>query len=299
MNTEGTIFRSGFIAIVGRPNVGKSTLLNRLLDQKIAITSPRPQTTRNRIMGIMNVPDAQLVFLDTPGVHASNKKFNERMVRTALGAIGEVNAVLWLTDVTAPVYEDDDVILEALNQNRPATILVLNKIDAIPKEKLLPQMDHYRNMYDFTGLIPISALQGLGVDILVKELITLLPEGPQYFPPEMITDLSERFLVAELVREKVIRLTQQEIPYSVAVTVDSFEEKPDKRLAVISASILVERESQKGIIIGKSGAMLKEIGRLARQEIELLLGVRVFLELFVKVSRNWRQDDNKLRDLGY
>ena len=299
MTAETPPFRSGFVAIIGRPNVGKSTLLNRMLNQKIAITSPRPQTTRNRLTGILNLPDAQLVFLDTPGVHASNRTFNERMVRAALSTVGEVNAVLWMIDAAEPVEEDDPLILQSLRQVRPPVILVVNKIDAVDKAGILPLIDRYRVLYDFTAVVPVSALKGLGLDVLLRELVGLLPEGPRYFPPDMVTDLPERFLVAELVREKVMRLTQQEVPYAVAVVVESFEEKPEKNLVVIHAAIQVERQSQKGIIIGKGGSLLKTVGRQARQDIEVLLGARVFLELYVRVAKNWRQDDRKLREFGY
>lgn len=299
MNSEQSIFRSGFVAIIGLPNVGKSTLLNRLLEQKIAITSPRPQTTRNRILGIKNLDNAQLIFIDTPGIHSSAEDFNRRIVQTALAAINEVNAVLWLVDGSQPATSDRKLILDTLDSSNRPVILAFNKIDLIEKSKLLPLIDEYRSIHQFEAVIPISALYGDGLDILLNELVALLPEGPQYYPSDMITDLPERFLVSELVREKVMRLCYEEVPYGVAVTVDSFQEKPEKNVVVVHATIQVERQSQKGILIGKGGSMLKRIGEQARKDIEGLLGTKVFLQLFVRVARNWRKDEELLRRFGY
>ena len=289
-------FRCG---LIGLPNVGKSTLLNRLLEQKIAITSPRPQTTRNRILGIKNLDNAQLIFIDTPGIHSSAEDFNRRLVQTALAAINEVNAVLWLVDGSQPATSDRKLILDTLDSSNRPVILAFNKIDLIEKSKLLPLIDEYRSIHQFEAVIPISALYGDGLDILLNELVALLPEGPQYYPSDMITDLPERFLVSELVREKVMRLCYEEVPYGVAVTVDSFQEKPEKNVVVVHATIQVERQSQKGILIGKGGSMLKRIGEQARKDIEGLLGTKVFLQLFVRVARNWRKDEELLRRFGY
>ncbi len=299
MSTEPTAFKSGFIALAGMPNVGKSTFLNHVLEQKIAITSARPQTTRNRILGIHNTADAQLIFIDTPGVHRSEQAFNQRMVKTALAAMDESNVVLWVVDATKPYGQDEDLILDALKRANTPTVLALNKIDLVNKGDLLQMIEHYRSLFEFAAIVPISALRNEGLRIVIDELIPLLPEGPQYFPADMITDLPERFLVAELVREKVMRLCRAEVPYAVAVTVESFEEKPEKNLVVIHAALLVERQSQKGILVGKQGSMLKQIGQQAREDIERLLGVKVYLSLFVRVSENWRRDESKLRQLGY
>jgi len=297
--TDSAPFKSGFIALVGLPNVGKSTFLNHVLEQKIAITSSRPQTTRNRILGILNASDAQLIFMDTPGIHRSDQVFNQRMVKTALAALQESNVILWMVDAAQPYGEDEDLILEAMKSAGAPAVLALNKIDLAKKSDLLVMIDRYRNMFDFAAIVPVSALRNEGLDLVIKELKPLLPEGPQYFPPDMITDLPERFLVAELVREKVMRLCRAEVPYAVAVTVESFEEKPEKNLVVIHAVVEVERQSQKGILVGKEGSMLKNIGQQARKDIEGLLGVKVFLSLFVRVSRNWRRDERKLQQLGY
>lgn len=299
LNSPAKPFRSGFIAIIGLPNVGKSTLLNCLLNQKIAIVSPKPQTTRNRILGIKNVPGAQLIFIDTPGIHQTSDTFNARLVKTALAALDDANVILWLLDVTKQNQEEENLILKAVKNVSSPLILVLNKIDLIRKEELLPLIERYRHMHSFSAIIPVSALIGEGLEELVKEVISLLPEGPEYYPQDMVTDLPERFLAAELIREKVMLYCSQEIPYAVTVTVDSFEEKPEKNLVVIRAMIHVERPSQRGILIGKQGSMLKRIGERARKDIEGLLGLRVFLELHIHVAKNWRHDKSQLRRLGY
>jgi GTP-binding protein Era len=292
-------FKSGFISLIGRPNVGKSTLLNCLLGEKIAIISPKPQTTRNRILGIKNLPSAQMIFLDTPGIHRSKALLNQSMVRTALATLQEVDAVCFLIEADFPDHEENDWILENLQKVQKPVFLIINKIDRIPKEKLLPIMERYSRRHPFQHLIPISALLGEGVDILVNELLKILPQVPQLFPEDMVTDLPERFLAAEMIREKVFLLTREEIPYATAVVIEDFKEREEKNLVVIRATIQVERDSQKGILIGGKGRMLKEIGRLAREEIEALLGVRVFLELWVKVEKDWRQDRRALHRLGF
>jgi GTP-binding protein Era len=294
-----TDFKSGFVSLIGRPNAGKSTLLNLLLGEKIAIISPKPQTTRNRILGIKNLPTGQIVFLDTPGIHYSQTRLNQAMVKVALATLQEVDVVCFLIEADRPDNEENDLVLEDLKRVSKPVILVINKIDLVSKSRLLPIMERYSQLRAFEQIIPISALLGDGVDVLVAELFKILPQGPKFFPEDMITDLSERFLVAEFIREKVIQLTREEIPYSTAVEVEEFIEREEKNLIVIKATIQVERESQKGILIGEKGRMLKEIGRLAREEIEAFLGVRVFLELWVKVEKNWREDPQALRRLGY
>jgi len=291
-------FKSGFVAIIGRPNAGKSTLLNTLLGEKVAIISNKPQTTRNRILGIKNQPAGQIIFLDTPGIHQARSKLNQAMVKVALATYNEVDVICFLIEADRPDQEENDYILETLNQVKNPVLLVINKIDLVPKGDLLPIIDNYSRLRPFEQIIPLSALLGDGVDVLLAELIQILPEGPKLFPEDMITDLPERFLAAELIREKVFLLTREEIPYSTAVVVEEFKEKAEKNLIVIKAAIQVERESQKGILIGGKGRMLKEIGRLARKEIEALLGAKVFLELWVKVEKNWREDPRALRRLG-
>jgi len=292
-------FRSGFVSLIGRPNVGKSTLLNLLLGQKIAIISPKPQTTRNRILGIKNLPAGQIIFLDTPGIHRSGNLLNQSMVRTALATLQEVDVVCLLIEAHSPGHEENDWILENLQKVRKPVFLAINKIDLIPKENLLPIIERFSQKRAFEQILPISAVLGDGVDILLRELLKVLPEGPRLFPEDMVTDLPERFLAAELIREKVFHLTREEIPYATAVAIEEFKEREEKNLVVIRATIQVERETQKGILIGEKGRRLKEIGRLAREEMEALLGVRVFLELWVKVEKNWRDDPRALRRLGF
>lgn len=295
---EKSIFKSGFVSIIGRPNVGKSTLLNLILGEKLAIISPKPQTTRNRILGIKNLPAGQIVFLDTPGIHQSPLKLNQAMVKTALATYNEVDVICFLIEAHRPDHEENEFVLKTLEKVSKPVFLVINKIDLVRKEDLLPIIEKYSSRRPFAQIIPISALLGDGVDILVNELWQILPAGPKYFPDDMVTDLPERFLVAELIREKVFQLTREEIPYATAVVVEEFKEREDKNLIVIKATIQVERESQKGIIIGEKGRMLKEIGQRARAEIEALLGAKVFLELWVKVEKNWREDPRALRRLG-
>lgn len=291
-------FRSGFVSLIGRPNAGKSTLLNAILGEKIAIISDKPQTTRNRILGIKNLPQGQIVFLDTPGIHHSRSRLNQSMVKTALATYNEVDVIAFLIEANDPENDENDLILKTLEKTEKPIFLLINKIDLVEKEKILPIIDRFSKLRPYAQIIPVSALQGDGLGLLLDELLKVLPEGPQLFPEEMITDLPERFLAGEMIREKVFRLTRQEIPYSSAVVVDEFKEKEDKNLVVIKATIQVERESQKGIIIGEKGRMLKEIGSLARQEIESLLGTKVFLELWVKVEKDWREDPRALRRLG-
>lgn len=291
-------FHSGFAAIVGRPNVGKSTLLNRILGEKLVITSDKPQTTRNRIQGIHNVKNGQIVFVDTPGVHRAKSRLNRSLVDAAMEAVSGVDLILYLVDATANVSLEREMMEEILPRCSSPVFLVLNKIDLVAKETLLQKMAAYSDIHSFAELIPLSAQSGDGVEMLAELVCKALPEGPPYFPDDILTDLPERFVVAEMIREKIFRLTHDEVPYSVAVQVESFKERENGVIA-IAASVIVERDSQKGIIIGRRGEMLKKIGVAARTEIEQFLATRVFLELFVKVSRDWSDNPQKLKEFGY
>ena len=290
-------FRSGVAALAGAPNVGKSTLLNRMIGQKISITSAKPQTTRNRIVGVVHGDDFQVVFLDTPGVHRSDKVFNRRIVEVALAAIDEVDLVLAVVDASSPDAQSEEMIVDKLRQRQTPAVLALNKIDRIEKPRLLQQIDRWAKTYPFAEIVPISALNGTQVPELLGAMRKLLPEGPPFFPEDALTDMPERFIAAELVREKIFAHTGREVPYGTAVTIDLFSEEAD--LIQIHAVIHVERESQKGIVIGKGGEMLKTIGTEARLDLENLLGTKVFLKLFVRVERNWSRDPRGLRKLGY
>ncbi len=292
------LYRSGFVTIIGRPNVGKSTLLNRILGEKIVITSDKPQTTRNRIQGIHTLPDAQIVFIDTPGIHQARSRFNRAMMDAALSSVKGVDAVLLLVDAVTCGLKKDDLLLDVIRGAGAPVILVVNKIDLVEKEKLLELISFHASLFPFKEIVPVSAATGDGVELLVRLVSDLLPEGVPFYPDDILTDVPERFVVAEMVREKVFRFTRDEIPYSTAVTVDSFTERPDG-LVSISATIIVERDSQKGIIIGRKGEMLKKIGMRARSDIERLLDTRVFLELFVRVDRDWRESRRALKELGY
>lgn len=293
-------FKSGYVAIVGAPNVGKSTLLNQLLGQKISITAPKPQTTRNSIMGILTGTDYQMVLVDTPGIHRAQDEFNRALVDTALSTLNDADAVVFMIEPEGAGREVNEYIVENLKQVSTPTILVINKVDAL-KEKgiLLPLIDAYRERLDFGSIIPISALTGDGVPRLLEVVLALLPEGPQYYPEEYVTDQPERFFVAELVREKIFHLAHQEVPYAVAVIVEKFTEIPERNRIEIDAVINVERDSQKAILIGKGGQMLKEIGKQARKEIEAFLGCHIYLGLFVRVQKNWRKDPHALQEFGY
>ena len=292
-------FKSGFVTIVGAPNVGKSTLLNRLLGQKISITSKKPQTTRNRILGVVHSPCTQLVFIDTPGIHKADNVFNTRIVEVALGALGDADLILFMIDVTHPDPPSDAILINALKEKSRPVILALNKIDGVDKAKVLKAIEQWAAVYEFRQVVPISAKQGTQIDTLLDVMETALPHGPAYFPEDAITDVPERFLAAEMIREKVFRMTGQEIPYSIAVTVEEFSEDEKRGLVKIHASIHAERDSQKGIIIGKGGRKLKQIGEVARKDIEKMLGARVFLKLFVRVQKNWSKDTRALRRFGY
>jgi GTP-binding protein Era len=292
-------FKSGFISILGRPNVGKSTLFNHILGEKIAIVTEKPQTTRNRILGIKNVEGGQFIFLDTPGIHQGRSELNQRMVQTAIASGRDADVLLFMIEATSPLVERDREMIESFKGSHGLPFLVINKIDLVRKERLLPTIDQYQRLRPFQEIIPISAITGEGVDILLDEILNVLPESPPYFPEDIMTDQTERFLVSEIIREKVIQQSYQEIPYSTAVTIDEFKEHSERNLVVIKGTIYVERDSQKKILIGKGGQKLKQIGEAARKEVEPLLGTRVFLELWVKVERNWTQDPRALNRLGY
>ena len=292
------VFKSGFIAILGRPNVGKSTFFNAIIGDKISIVANKPQTTRNRITGIKNFPDAQLIFLDTPGMHNPKTPLNRAMVQAARDTIGDADALLVMVEADAKIGPHDLFLIEALAGARAPVFLAINKIDRVEKPSLLPLIDQYSKLYNFAGIFPISALKGVGHDELLSCLKEALPEGPQLFPDDIATDATERFIAGEFIREQIMLLTQQEIPYASAVTIDAFKEDEEKNLIRISATISVEKESQKAIMIGKKGAMLKRIGTQARLSMEKLFGAKVFLELFVRVKKDWTSSDRMLREFG-
>lgn len=291
-------FYSGFVAIVGRPNVGKSTLINEMIGQKIAIMSDKPQTTRNKIHGVYTKENRQIVFLDTPGIHKPQSKLGDFMVKAAVGTLGEVDAALFLIDASEGLGGGDRFIIEQLKKVETPVFLVMNKIDKVHPEALLPLIAQYKELYEFAEIVPISALQGNNVNTLLDVLAKYLPEGPQYYPADQVTDHPEQFVCAELIREKILHQTREEIPHSIAVTIEDMKVE-DNGVVSIGAVIFVERDSQKGIVIGKQGALLKEVGRQARRDIELLLGSRVFLELWVKVKKDWRNQERVLKDLGF
>jgi len=292
-----TQHRSGFVGIIGPPNVGKSTLINRLLDQKIAITSDKPQTTRHRILGVWTAPDAQIVFFDTPGLHQGSDLLNRHLTARALSVLPDVDLILFMIEPGRP-EDEARLVTEALREREKTVILVINKIDQVRKEDLLPLMDRFSREMPLAALVPISALKGENLKGLIEEIKAHLPPGPQYYPPDTVTDQPERFIAAEMIREQIFRLTGQEIPYSTAITVEAFnEDRPD--LIRIQATIHVERPSQKGIIIGKQGQKIKQIGTAARKDIERLTGTKVFLQLFVRVQKNWSKDPRALRRFGY
>lgn len=290
-------FRSGYVSIIGRPNVGKSTLLNSILGEKIAIVTQKPQTTRNRVIGIKTLSDAQIIFMDTPGIHRPKHVLGETMVRTAMEALNEVDVILFMVEAHQP-ETGDKAVIDLLKKVKSPVFLLINKIDTIRKQELLPLIERFSGMYDFNEIVPISAMKKDGIELLMEKLRDYLPQGPKYYPDDLITDQLERFMVSEIVREKIMEETEEELPYSVAVEVAGWNEREDGLIS-ISCNIYVERDGQKAIIIGKRGAMLKSIGSAARIDIEKLLNTRVFLELWVKVRKNWRNDARLLKDLGY
>jgi len=295
-------FRAAYVAIIGRPNVGKSTLMNRLLQQKLSIVSPRPQTTWHRILGIRNLPQAQLLFLDTPGMHKSDAVFNQSLVRSARRAVADADIILWLLDASRPEDPDDQLTLEQIREGKPThapVILALNKVDLVEKPRLLPLIDRWREAYPFAEIIPISATQGDNLERLESLLVQYAPVGRPFYPPEELSDRPERFFIAESIREQVFGLLHQELPYAVAVQVEAVRAREGRDLTDVEATIYVEKESQKAIVIGAGGQMLKKIGALARPEIEAMLETRVFLRLWVKVLEGWRTDQGALKRFGY
>ncbi len=289
-------FRAGFVTVAGRPNVGKSTLVNRLVGQKVAIVSDKPQTTRNRILAVVNREDAQLVLFDTPGIHKPMHEMNRRMVAAATRSVGQGDVVLWVNEVGAPPGPGDAFINRLLASVRLPVVLVLNKIDTVSKPSILPAIENWSRFGRFDEIVPISALTGENVDRLESVLLGKLPEGPALYPEEFVTDLPERFFVAEMVRERILHHTREEIPYVTGVVIETFEE--GETLVRIQAAIVVERQNQKGILIGRGGSMLKRIGTEARQQMEAFLGVKVYLGLFVKVREGWRENEAILGEMG-
>ena len=292
-------FKSGFITIAGAPNAGKSTLLNRLLGEKISITSKKPQTTRNRILGVLHRQNAQLIFFDTPGVFKAEDKMNVRIVDAALSAVGDADLILLVVDAARPDPNAERYLVKRLQSQNLPVILALNKIDLIEKDRLLPLIEQWQNHFRFKSAIPISAAEGTQIEELVQAMEGALPPGPPYYPEDTLTDLPVRFIAAELIREKVFRFTGEEIPYATAVTIETFKKKENSRLLTIEATIHLERASQKGIVIGKNGRMLKRIGTEARKAIESMLETKVYLKLFVSIQKNWRKDTRALRRFGY
>ena len=291
-------FKSGFVAIIGRPNVGKSTLMNQLIGQKIAIMSDKPQTTRNKIHGVYTNDHMQIVFLDTPGIHKPNSKLGDFMMKSADSALKEVEAVMFLIDASEKIGGGDRFIIEQLQKVKTPVFLIVNKIDKVEPESLMETIVTYKDLYPFAEIIPISAMQGNNVTTLMAQLEKYLPAGPQYYPADQVTDHPEQFVCAELIREKILQKTREEIPHSIAVQIEDMRVQ-ENGVVYIGAVIFVERDSQKGIIIGKRGALLKEVGQGARMDIQNLLGSRVFLELWVKVKKDWRNQDRVLKDLGF
>ena len=297
-NTNEEQFKSGFVSLVGRPNVGKSTLLNRMVGQKIAIMSDKAQTTRNKVQGILTTKSYQIVFIDTPGIHKPKHRLGDFMVKTAMSTFNEVDVVLFLVNVTEKRGPGDDFIIDKLKTVESPVFLVLNKIDQIHPDELLPIIEDYNSQMTFAEIVPISATEGNNVDRLLETVRSYLPEGPQFYPEDQVSDHPEYFIVSELIREKVLERTREEIPHSIAVVVDSMQ-REDNEKVVVNATIIVERKSQKGIIIGKQGKMLKDIGMNARKDIERLLGDKIYLDLWVKVQNDWRDKQQHLNDYGY
>ena len=291
------MYKSGFIAVIGRPNVGKSTLINKIIGQKIAIMSDKPQTTRSRIQCILTQDDAQFIFLDTPGIHKPKFKLGEYMLKAAEGTLKEVDAIFFVIDATEKFGGGEKYILERLNETSQPVILVINKIDLLERTEILPLIAAYSERYKFAATVPISAADGTNVDELLNEAKKFLPEGPKYYPADMVTDQPERLIISEIIREKILHLTEDEVPHSVAVDIEEITARKNN-LTYIRATIYVERDSQKGILIGKNGGLLKTVGQNARPEIEMLLGTKVFLDLWVKVKKDWRNSTGALQSFG-
>ena len=290
--------KSGFVSIIGRPNVGKSTFVNRVIGHKIAIMSDKAQTTRNKIQGVMTRDDAQIIFIDTPGIHKPKHKLGDYMMRVAKNTLSEIDAIMFMVNVNEDIGRGDEYIMEMLKNVKTPIFLVLNKIDLVHPDALMPRIEKYKEYMDFTEIIPISALEGLNVDHFIDVLKSYLPVGPKYYPDDQISDHPEQFVVSEIIREKILHLTSEEIPHAIGVNVDRMIKEDEDRVRV-EATIYVERDSQKGIVIGKGGKKLKEVGKRARHDIEMLLGSKVYLELWVKVQRDWRNKVNFIRQMGY
>ena len=290
-------FRSGYVSLIGRPNVGKSTLLNTILGEKVAIVTPKPQTTRNRINGIKTLPHAQIIFIDTPGIHKPRQRLGEAMNRSAFAALEEVDVVLFMVEPEAP-GSGDLFVLERIRQVDKPVFLLINKLDTVKKNEILPVIEAYSKLYPFREIIPLSALKTNGIDVLLDTVVKYIPEGPKLYPDDIVTDQMERFMAEEIIREKIMEATQEEVPYSSAVEIEQWQARDDG-VVFIQANIYIERDGQKGIIIGNKGARLKSIGTKARHDIEGLLGTRVFLELWVKIKKDWRSDERILRELGF
>lgn len=292
-------YKSGFVTLIGRTNVGKSTLMNNIIGQKIAITSNKPQTTRNRIQTVYTSENGQIIFIDTPGIHKTKNKLGEFMVNVAERTLNEVDIVLWLVEPSSFIGEGDQYILDKLQSTKTPVILVINKVDTIKKEELLLIIDKFKNLYEFAEIIPLSALKGDNVDSLLESVFGYLPQGPMYYDEDTITDQPERQIVSELIREKALRSLGEEVPHGITVTIEQMKERKDKKLIDIDATIICDKDSHKGIIIGKKGAKLKQIGIMAREEIENLLDTQVNLQLWVKVKKDWRDSDFLLKNYGY
>lgn len=298
MNTNVN-FKSGFVTLIGRPNVGKSTLMNRLIGQKIAITSNKPQTTRNRIQTVYTDERGQIVFLDTPGIHKAKNKLGEYMVNLAERTLSEVDVILWLVEPTTYIGAGEQHIAKQLKTVKTPVVLVINKVDTVKKEEILKFIDAYKDVCDFADIVPVSALKGNNTDTVLEVLFKYLPYGPQFYDEDTITDQPQRQIVAELIREKALRCLDEEIPHGIAVTIEQMKERPNGKVVDIEATIVCERDSHKGIIIGKSGAMLKKIGSAARYEIEKMLEMKVNLQIWVKVRKDWRDSDLMMKNFGY
>ncbi len=299
--TDNSGFRAGYVAVIGRPNVGKSTLVNRLVGQKLSIVSPRPQTTWHRILGIRNLPNAQLLFVDTPGIHESGAVFNQGLIRSAIAALGDADVILWVIDASQPGDPDDQLILEELGRKPPGKplLLILNKVDRVAKLELLPLIASWQARYPFREIIPLSARSGDNVDRLEAVLLREIPVGHALYPSDQLSDRTDRFFIAEILRERAFELLRQELPYAVAVEVEAVRAREGREFTDVEATLYVEKDSQKGIVIGGGGAMLKRIGSQARPEIEALVGTPIFLCLTVKVLPGWRKDPAVLKRFGY
>ena len=296
---EQNKFKSGFVSIIGRPNVGKSTFMNRVVGQKIAIMSDKPQTTRNKVQGVVTNENSQIVFIDTPGIHKPKHKLGDFMMKSAKNTLKEVDVILFMVNADEKIGPGDRFVIEMLKGSETPVFLVINKIDLVHPDALFEIINSYVEEYDFAEIVPLSALNGNNVERLMETLTNYLPEGPKYYPDDQVTDHPERFIVSELIREKVLHLTREEVPHSIAVVIDKISRDDKKQIVNVMATIIVERDSQKGIIIGKQGALLKQIGTKARRDIEMLLGSKVFLELWVKVQKDWRNKPGQLKEFGF